>query len=67
MTREDYIQMRVKRDRAVGFDVTATADGIIYAADDFYGTPEIRMIAAACNCEGRNDGWHMEYESDNDH
>lgn len=56
MTRDNFIEGYVRRSKAVGFDIKATKDGCVIAADD--GEPELRMFAAPCDC-GCLDGWNM--------
>ena len=59
LSKEDFIAVYTARARAVGFDVTTTADGCNYAEDAEYNMPEARKLAVPCDCHGHIEGWHM--------
>jgi hypothetical protein len=56
ITRDAFIERYVRRAKAFGFDIEATKDGCVYAADG--EEPELRMFAAPCDC-GCLEGWGM--------
>lgn len=59
MTRANWTHGYVRRARAAGFNVEATADGCVYLPDQ--ECPDsCRMVCVPCDCTDRDDEWHMD-------